>query len=806
MRSTLVRPGATQAHSITARALRLAAQCLLPAALLLAAGPAHADFFDNEPGVRIKGHQGLDCKKCHTEEANGDVDRNRCLSCHDHRDLRAEIDAKKGVHARKEFLKSCGKCHADHKGAAANVIDWKPLGGRDAFDHSMTGYELQGAHAKAKCTDCHKAKFAKSGTPRFLGLDQKCLSCHEDIHNFTSTRRELSDCTLCHTFDARAVGTPKQIARTFNHDKVTGFGLRGAHDDLKCTSCHAGGKSFKMAQKPQGCASCHKDPHKNVYTAENRTCEKCHAEENASWKQFRFDHNKTRFPLTFSHGKQGCTKCHSATAAASPSMECISCHKKDDPHVVGGVDRFAAVACIKCHTPAGFNKPVPFEHNKETRMELAGRHAQVSCTTCHRARPKDQVTTPEDAFEKFKDGSCIGCHAHENAHQKSFHEQPDICVKCHVPGTDNLKIPAHNKLTNAFAQAGAHQAVSCEKCHGEGLKKLKVGSDCTSCHEDKHNGTLGGPKDCVRCHTEGMAFKLVKFDHTRDTKYPLQGRHAAVACAKCHQKAPASYQVPDKNCAACHAGQDIHAGKLGNTCDKCHTPTGGAPKFNHNTMTRFQLADAHARSQCVGCHQQPIKAADEKPKLDWSFKSKGGSCKDCHGDPHGISANATCSRCHGTEDFRTRVVDRYHDVPPFSLTGNHARLECTKCHGQTADLTGVGIQCATCHRQDDPHGGALRECQYCHRVQGWQPSSFTHVTTGFPLQGVHRTLDCRQCHGTNQYSGMSSECVSCHLQDFMNPRGRVFHSGLVEPNCLPCHNQVSWVRGPRGRNIQRNLP
>jgi hypothetical protein len=779
-------------------------RAILLLGLLLGPSVAQAgDFFDLEPGPRIKGHAGLDCKKCHSDGGGGGVERNKCLGCHDHRELKQRIDAGKGLHARPDFNKGCEKCHIDHKGEKARAIDWRQYGGMENFPHDLTGYDLQGAHKRLKCADCHKDKFEKTGTPRLLGLEQKCLACHKDVHNFQATRKELTDCNVCHSYDARAISSQTQIARTFNHAKVSEYPLRGAHDDIACVKCHTGSKVFKMQARPQNCASCHKDIHRNVYTAQGRTCDKCHFEDKASWKDFKFDHSKTSFPLTFTHTRAACIKCHPSGQGSNPTQDCMGCHRKDDVHIINGVDRFEKVACHKCHTPSGFKNTVAFNHATETSMKLQGRHGEVGCTTCHRARPRKDAQTAEDAFERFRSPECMGCHVHANAHDRAFNGNPGICVKCHVPGTDNLKLPPHDKLSNVFAQAGAHGAASCEKCHGEGLKNLKLGADCSNCHKDVHNKTLGPGADCKKCHTEGFAFSQVNFDHNKDTKYPLTGRHASVTCNKCHQKAPASYAVEDKKCVTCHGGQDIHVGKLGADCEKCHTPAGGAPLFNHNKMTRFALEDAHLRAQCVGCHTAATPAKDGRPVVDWTFKTQGRNCKDCHGDKHGVSAVSTCARCHGTLDWRTRIQDRYHDVPPFSLLGQHGGLECTKCHGQSADLTGMGTRCETCHRQDDIHGGALRECQQCHRVQGWLPSSFTHVTTGFPLQGVHRVLDCRQCHGTNIYSGMSSECISCHLNDFFRRSAVVYHQGIVQdPNCLPCHNQVSWQRSP----LKRRLP
>ncbi len=216
------------------------------------------DMFALEPGKRIKGHQGIDCDKCHV--GGSGIDKNKCLSCHDHQELSRRINAGKGLHATPDFGKPCEKCHLEHKGPSYDPIDWRPLGGMKAFNHDRTGYDLEGAHKRASCIDCHKAKYPLSGRTKFLGLDDNCLSCHEDVHRFQQSQKELTDCKICHAFDARAVTQAKGLR--FDHGKVADFPLIGRHAETKCTNCHvssSGTKAtiFKMKDRPEKCAGCH---------------------------------------------------------------------------------------------------------------------------------------------------------------------------------------------------------------------------------------------------------------------------------------------------------------------------------------------------------------------------------------------------------------------------------------------------------------------------------------------------------------------------------------------------------------------
>jgi Zn finger protein HypA/HybF involved in hydrogenase expression len=827
---------------------RLALQ-ILAISLLVGSSSALAQggLFSLEPGKRIKGHAKLECAQCH-EEGEG-ISRTKCLGCHDHKPLARRIRAGKGLHARKEYKKGCESCHLDHKGAKYNPIDWRPLGGQKRFDHDLSGYALEGAHRRQRCVDCHETKY-KSGRTKFLGLDSNCLSCHEDVHNFQRNHPKLTECKVCHSFDARTITQAKGLR--FNHGKVADFELKGRHEKTKCSKCHTSTKIFKMKDPPKRCEECHKDPHKNVYTARpsrspqaaKRDCKTCHSDTEQKFKKGKFNHGKfTRFQIRNKHAKLKCTKCHEKTSSKPPPLNCAQCHKDDSTHVVGGKDRFKGRDCIQCHQDTGF-KTISFNHKKLAKFSLGGKHGKISCTDCHRKKSKREQRTATDTFEKFKSGSCIGCHSHKNAHERKFHDRPKLCTKCHVPGSTNIKTPSHDELSEHFAQQGAHAPISCEKCHGNGLTNLKLGEDCSACHEedDAHKGNLG--KTCKECHFEGFPWSEVIFDHNAKAEFPLEGKHQAVSCSKCHSSAPESYKPLEQKCVSCHGKQDVHEGALGLDCGSCHDPSGGAPHFDHNTQTEFPLEEAHARADCVGCHYQgepsPTKTRYE---IDFKFESQGVHCSDCHGDPHGLRRGAACLGCHDQTDWMNvagaeprkggktarlggadvdpkasalgpgksgllatvgaRARDQFHDVPPFNLRGGHSRLECHRCHQERGDLQGFGKVCDTCHRQDDIHAAGLGpRCGDCHSVNAFAPARFTHTSVGFPLMGAHRMVGCKNCHSAGNYMGLSGTCASCHLDDVQRAaRSSIFFHGageLAQP-CIDCHNQVVWTVSPAFR-------
>ena len=65
----------------------------------------------------------------------------------------------------------------------------------------------------------------------------------------------------------------------------------------------------------------------------------------------------------------------------------------------------------------------------------------------------------------------------------------------------------------------------------------------------------------------------------------------------------------------------------------------------------------------------------------------------------------------------------------------------------------------------------------------------------FPLVGAHAMLMCDQCHkgaAVSQFQGLSTQCVSCHVQDLTTAQPD--HRALQFPTtCEGCHNMDTWM-------------
>ena len=127
------------------------------------------------------------------------------------------------------------------------------------FDHRQTGFALDGAHARARCRDCHK----NEALTDFRGLRTACAACHEDIHagQFAGGRTGQGGqvaCDRCHV-------TRDWFAEKFDHERDSRFALRGGHETTPCARCHLprqveGRMVVNYRPVPTACKDCHSTP------------------------------------------------------------------------------------------------------------------------------------------------------------------------------------------------------------------------------------------------------------------------------------------------------------------------------------------------------------------------------------------------------------------------------------------------------------------------------------------------------------------------------------------------------------------
>jgi hypothetical protein len=614
-----------------------------------ACGVVHAQI---SPGPLARAHQKLNgtenCVKCH--EVSTSSPTFRCVECH--REIADELNQNKGLHAT--FPRSgpagsaCVKCHSDHNGENFALLHWDPT--PKGFDHSKTGYVLDGKHAGVACRTCHTPQHipaaarpllgTKDLNHTWMGLSPTCTTCHEDKHQ----GRFGQNCLQCHsTSDWKGAKIDKEH---FDHSK-THYPLTGAHREVACEKCHTAGADGlpRYAGLPfSKCSDCHSDPHKGEF---KQSCETCHS--TFTWKKSTFtstfDHSKTKFPLLGKHLEVQCLTCHKGGDFKTPIPHdlCANCHK--DEHGGQFLKRVDGGKCESCHTVDGW-KPTTYsaaDHAK-TKFPLVSPHAKVKCDGCH--TPAGKETRYRLKFEQ-----CVDCHKDE--HEGQFASAPWLnrCEQCHDGATfktSNYTLAKHQKSN--WPLMGGHTAVACNDCH-KPLIDSKVaryhfkGLGCTSCHEDIHKGQFaermagldakGKPLGCEACHSTKEWKDLTKFDHAR-TKFPLEGSHRATACADCH-KPPnmeltmlhVQFTAAPVTCGECH--ENPHSdqfGARGNDCASCHNSNKWKPSLFDHEKTAFSLKGGHQDVACSACHtlKKPVDG-----NLVLFYKPCPTACAACHG-------------------------------------------------------------------------------------------------------------------------------------------------------------------------------
>ncbi len=623
------------------RSLRRLAVAAGAALVAAAAGAQISPGPLSRPHAELEGSRN--CLECHSKGQG--VDRAKCLSCH--KILGDRISRGLGLHAQPGY-EGCHTCHIEHHGADYELVWWGDAG-LAAFDHGLTGWELEGAHDRVECRSCHTAanigqpgpmRTARKNLDRsYLGLKSECRSCHEDEHR---GQFEGRDCLSCHALDAF------KPASGFDHSTAE-FILTGGHANVACADCHReesalDGATFSRFRPiaHQQCSSCHRDPHRGELGDQ---CSSCHA--TASWYTTPgFDHSATRYPLTGRHRQVACADCHREGRGELRFRglafgECSDCHS--DPH-----EARLGLQCASCHATSGWEtvRAGAFDHG-QTEFALEGAHTSVDCAACH---------LPGRPLRISDFGRCASCH--EDSHLGQFANRADggECASCHtvasfVPTT--FAVADH--LTGRFPLEGLHQGVTCVECHVETSFRRRTDGEivvarkfafqrlaCVECHTDPHEGTTdpwltrAGLVDagCAACHGEA-GWKESVFDHST-TAFALKGAHREASCGKCHaaevdvvvetaDRLPLRLGGLDAECATCH--EDPHRGQFSDRpggCGSCHTAEKWATlDFDHAT-TAFPLTGAHAPAACVSCH------LPEGPGGAVRYRPLPVTCEGCH--------------------------------------------------------------------------------------------------------------------------------------------------------------------------------
>ncbi len=548
-------------------------------------GPLSAPHAKAISGTFIKS-----CSKCHTKQGL----THGCLDCHE--EIARQLDEDLGYHAYlfKAGSDTCQQCHPEHHGKdfpLVSEVAW-PEQGTNTFNHPHVEFKLKGKHETLGCEKCHATKlkepFALTNFPKqkrtstMLGLEQDCISCHEDIHKSGDLTR---DCTQCHNQDAF------KPAPYFDHDKY--YVREGVHARIACSACHqvtdaqrpvadlSGDGAFAFGPvKGKACSDCHETPHRFEVIPMN-DCLQCHQAADEKWVAGQrgvnaVEHARYGFALDGAHVNVKCASCHApelpyALRYPDPSGpdylrrpdQCRGCHQ--DPHGGQFLDRHPS--CLTCHQKDRFKPSIlgPSKHSKT--YPLLGGHQAAACIQCHRVDSVSGVrqftSTPTE---------CKACHTDPHGEQFREQLQQGDCTACHLSDFSTFKIsPYTHKTKEAFFAGEGHSKAACQRCHTAQadvdrpdrlvVQYRGVPSECAACHQDVHRGQFlrNGQTDCERCHDSTLKWSANRFSHEQDSTFSLGKSHLKVACAACHLSVPqpdgqsvVQYRPLNTRCEDCH--------------------------------------------------------------------------------------------------------------------------------------------------------------------------------------------------------------------------------------------------------------
>ena len=345
----------------------------------------------------------MQCSACHKETNFLVVDNQTCLDCHAGHD-----QAFGQVHVQ-DFGQDCLGCH--------DGVDRM-----QTFDHSQTGFALDGKHTQIKCTDCHKSASVKD-TPK------DCKGCHAEPSMHQGLFEQT--CDTCHTTVNWSPATLD--GKPFSHVATAAISLVKHQSDyasqpITCNTCHPKGlQTFDM----QTCIDCHSQhdvafmtEHVGQFTAQ---CLVCH---DGVDRLSNFQHANF-FPLDGKHAALQCADCHANKVFRGTPSECSQCHP--EPQIHAGV---FGLKCNYCHTSSAWSPASLQEHGFPLNHGLKDMTTQPQCDTCHGTN--------------YVEYTCYNCHDHQldeitKSHLAAGISQGDIpnCARCHPDGilTSDQKKP-----------------------------------------------------------------------------------------------------------------------------------------------------------------------------------------------------------------------------------------------------------------------------------------------------------------------------------------------------------------------------
>ncbi|MEI8030538.1 MAG: hypothetical protein WCH35_12230, partial [Comamonadaceae bacterium] len=382
----------------------------------------------------------------------------------------------------------------------------------------------------------------------------------------------------------------QQPGATFDH-MSTGFELRGAHQTVRCETCHIDG-IFKGT--PKECATCHVQNNQRGALAKSvkhipvtAACESCHAPTSPSFSGVRFSH------IMVQEGT--CQSCHDGFHGSG----------KPTNHIPTGM------TCGACHNTTAFLPAIKFDHASVSSF------ANFPCASCH-----DNLRAKGMSFNHLPNTGKLGCDSCHQASmtsgftsfgggQMSHSGISSGCEACHGPNVTNSTFYGVNRIVVMPSTSGpgvnSHlpTTTKCESCHlastpkammpAAAVKGTGPGTGFMTPPPTSAAIHVGASGNCAACHETNFVWMSM-------SQYPMTGylgfQTRPQPTAGQFNSADASHPLTGE-CSTCHAGLSFDPKDVikppnhiptavSATCSSCHT--------NTDFSVMPTLADIHANA------------------------------------------------------------------------------------------------------------------------------------------------------------------------------------------------------------------
>ena len=604
------------------------------------------------------------------------------------------------------------------------------------FDHTSTGFPLDGRHQNLRCEQCH-INGAFEGTPR------ECRACHIQGNTRSTMVVPVNHLPLTYWIaptSGPAMGVkPVQSTDCSNCHTTSSFGgAHYAHTDVMpgtCAGCHnPNGKGIAMGI-PQGHIAVN-SAGAALGSQPGTSCDECHTTVSFGAQYLIFPSG--HIPV----GATACTNCHVGTVApytpaytkmnhSGLTSSCAGCH--------GTGKRFLGTA----------------------QTEIGGQPLQAP----------GAVGTPGAANHiPYGSADCVSCHSASSTSQGGFK----------ITATPSMSATGH----------AAVNSLTCANCHASGDTWYGVtivvppGTVGTS---GAANHIALGTGDCKTCHASSFATGGFKITTTPALAAAGHAAVGSVSCASCHGTGSAWYGVPTlvtqlgnhipiagATCSACHGSSFVtggfhingtpgttpvlspanHSAVASLTCSTCHennaTDLGfqgvltqiyvrpGTVAAGLSPVDAGHATGTLATNDCVQCHGTSPPFAANKPPTNHIPLPTGTTCSGCHSAGytptlskmiHSVVTSETCGACHGSGKgpfAGTGPGTGGQPVQPpgtvgASGAGNHIPVgtsDCVACHASTDTESGTGFKLTTSSLAvvDRAHGGQCADVRHLPRL------------------------------------------------------------------------------------------